>query len=250
VTLESNELAARRYDPAGSSALIAEFVDVPLSSSFSAMTAPSGVARKRYVSNKADCRKRYPLASPTDVEKKSTNVTNWPSESWQSLVASEPVVVDPMEWAVRTSHAFGGGGGGGGGATTVPVAVNTTGVSAPVEALKVFTPALVPSVHEPTAAIPDASVATLAPVTEPPPLVTAKLTVTPAIGAAFWSVTRTDGAGETTLFAALVSEVLVVATIAVGTGGSTHFPPSQAMHASTRAVAIDLNAMRFDFFVV
>jgi len=55
---------------------MAEFVDVGVSSSFSAMTARSGVARNRYVSNDADCRNRYALASPSVVEKKSTNVTN------------------------------------------------------------------------------------------------------------------------------------------------------------------------------
>ena len=120
-------------------------------------------------------------------------------------------------------------------------------MSEPAEAVNVFGPAPGPRLHEPTVAIPEASVATDPPVTEPPPLVTTKFTVTPAIGSAFWSVTRTDGAGETALPTAAVRVVVVVATIAVGTGGSTVFPPSQAMHASTTAAAAVLSAIRADF---
>jgi hypothetical protein len=95
-------------------------------------------------------------------------------------------------------------------------------------------------------AIPEESVATDPPVTEPPPPVTTKLTVTPAIGSVFWSVTRTDGGGETVLLASAVSDVLVAATIEVGTGGSTPFPPSHAMQANTTAAMVDLNATRAD----
>ena len=96
-------------------------------------------------------------------------------------------------------------------------------------------------------AIPDELVSTDPPVTEPPPLVTTKLTVTPAIGSAFSSVTRTDGAGVMTLLARPESDVLLVATIAVGIGGSTPLPPSHAMPASTTAAAVDLTATETDF---
>ena len=116
-----------------------------------------------------------------------------------------------------------------------------TGASEAAVAVNVFGPAPGPRVHEPTVAIPEASVATDSPVTEPPPPVTTKFTVTPAIGSAFWSVTSTDGAGETTLLTGPVSDVVVVATTAVGTGGSTVVPPSQAMQASTTAAALDLS---------
>jgi hypothetical protein len=122
-------------------------------------------------------------------------------------------------------------------------------VSVPVEAVSVLSPALVPSVHDPTVAIPEASVATDWPVTEPPPPVTTKVTVTPAIGSLFWSVTRTDGGGDTAVLASAVNDVLVFATIEVGTGGSTPFSPPQAMHANTTAAAVGLNATRADLAV-
>src|SRR5213596_4121905 len=67
-------------------------------------------------------------------------------------------------------------------APAVPVAVN------------VFGPAVVPSVHEVTAAIPSAPVVTgVVGVTEPPPDATANVTATPATGFPFASCTITDG---------------------------------------------------------
>ena len=133
--------------------------------------------------------------------------------------------------------------------TTVPVAVKMTGASEPAVALNVFAPALGPRVHEPTVAIPAASVGTEPPLTEPPPLCTTNSTVTPATGAPFWSVTRTDGAGETALFAAPVSVVLVVATIVVGTEGSVPLSPLHALNASTTIAAVDRSAMRVDLLM-
>lgn len=131
----------------------------------------------------------------------------------------------------------------------MPVAVKMTGVSEPTDAVNVFGPAPAPRLHEPTVAIPDASVVTDPPVTEPPPAVTTKFTDTPAIGTAFWSVTSTDGAGETTLLTAPASDVVVVAASVVGTGGSTELPPSQAMNASATAAAVNLSPIRADFFM-
>ena len=49
-------------------------------------------------------------------------------------------------------------------------------------AVRVLAPAVVPSVQLPTVAMPAALVVAEAPVTEPPPEATAKVTVTPATG--------------------------------------------------------------------
>jgi hypothetical protein len=70
------------------------------------------------------------------------------------------------------------------GVPAVAVAVKVTGEPvSPVEvAVKVFDPALVPKVQEPTVAIPEALVVVVAPVIEPPPLATAKVTLTPETG--------------------------------------------------------------------
>jgi hypothetical protein len=50
-----------------------------------------------------------------------------------------------------------------------------------VDAVRVFAPGVVPSVHEPTRAVPVESVLAVAPVTDPPPLATAKVTTTAAV---------------------------------------------------------------------
>lgn len=76
----------------------------------------------------------------------------------------------------------------------IPVAVKVTGVSAPADADSVFAPAVVPSVHDPIVAMPLALVVAEAPVTLPFPVATANVTVVPAIGLLFESVTFTDGA--------------------------------------------------------
>ena len=58
-----------------------------------------------------------------------------------------------------------------------------------VVAVSVLAPAVLPSVHEPTVAIPDAFVVALAPVIDPPPLATANVTATPAFALPLASVT-------------------------------------------------------------
>jgi hypothetical protein len=80
-------------------------------------------------------------------------------------------------------------------APAVPVAVNVTGlpVSVPEVAVRVFEPAVVPSVQLPTVAIPLASVVWLPPVTLPPPVATANVTATPATGLLCASCTSTEG---------------------------------------------------------
>src|SRR5207302_2120336 len=70
------------------------------------------------------------------------------------------------------------------------------------EAVRVSVPAAVPRVQEPTAATPEASLTALAPVMEPPPEATAKVTVTPGRGLPLASRTRTAGAVLTAVPAA------------------------------------------------
>src|SRR5947209_3054878 len=86
------------------------------------------------------------------------------------------------------------------GASASAVAWNVTPPTLAV-ALSVFAPAAVPSFHEPTMATPPAFVVALVPAAEPPPEPTAKVTPTPATGLPYWSVTETDGAVETSVFA-------------------------------------------------
>ena len=78
---------------------------------------------------------------------------------------------------------------------TVPVAVKVTGepVRDPLVAVKVFEPTVVPKVQLPTVAIPLTLVIADAPVTEPPPVATAKVTLTPLTGLLFTSFTITLG---------------------------------------------------------
>src|SRR5579862_549279 len=79
-------------------------------------------------------------------------------------------------------------------------------------AVRVFAPAVVPRVHPPTVATPFESVVCVAPVTDPPPLVTANVTCTPETPLPYESVTVTvgftlnrDPAGATWLSPPLVS---------------------------------------------
>ena len=60
-------------------------------------------------------------------------------------------------------------------------------------AVSVFVAAVAPNVHEPTVAMPDASVVAVSPVAEPPPVATANVTEIPALGLPPESVTRTEG---------------------------------------------------------
>ena len=69
-------------------------------------------------------------------------------------------------------------------APAVPVALKVTGEPrrAALVAVSVLAPARVPSFQEPTVAMPAALVTAVRPPAEPPPLVTAKVTVTPRTG--------------------------------------------------------------------
>jgi len=79
------------------------------------------------------------------------------------------------------------------------VAVKVTGLPdrVPDVAVSVLLPAVVPRVQLPTVAIPLTLVVWLAPVTLPPPVATAKVTLTPATGLFAASRTITDGATAT-----------------------------------------------------
>jgi hypothetical protein len=105
---------------------------------------------------------------------------------------------------------FDGGGGGTGSPVTVDdfcaVAVNTTGLPSRPDAvaLSVFTPLDAPSVQPPTRAMPASSVATVAPLTLPPPAVTVNVTDAPDTGNPEASVTMTDGEMATAADAAAV----------------------------------------------
>src|SRR5947209_7164700 len=86
-------------------------------------------------------------------------------------------------------------------APAVPVAWKVI-VERPVEAaVSVLAPAVWPSFQLPTVATPPAFVVALVPAAEPPAEPTAKVTPTPATGLPYWSVTETDGAVETSVFA-------------------------------------------------
>ena len=81
------------------------------------------------------------------------------------------------------------------GVPAVAVAVKVAAVRPVTVAVRVLLPASVPRVQLPTAAKPLLSVATLvAPVTLPPPVATAKLTMTPETGLLYESLTTTVGA--------------------------------------------------------
>ena len=79
--------------------------------------------------------------------------------------------------------------------TAVPVAVNVTGepVSPVLVAVIVFEPTDAPSVQEPTVAIPEPFVVAERLVPEPPPVATAKVTLTPETGLSLMSLTITLG---------------------------------------------------------
>ena len=89
-------------------------------------------------------------------------------------------------------------------APAVAVALNETLVRLPELALRTFAPADGPSVHDPTVAMPAAFVTAVAPVTDPPPDVTEKVTDTPDVGLPFASLMMTDGGTGTALPAAAV----------------------------------------------
>jgi len=109
-------------------------------------------------------------------------------------------------------------------APAVDVAVKVTAVSVPDVAFRTFSPVTGPSVHKPTVAMPEASVVTVAPDTDPPPLTTVNVTVARPIGDPFWSVTVTEGGGVTTAPAAPDTEVDEFAASVVATDGSVLSP--------------------------
>jgi hypothetical protein len=80
-----------------------------------------------------------------------------------------------------------------GAVAAVAVMVNGEPVSPVLVATTVLLPASAPNVQLPSVAIPLAFVVCVAPVTEPPPLPTAKFTITPATGLLFASFTITLG---------------------------------------------------------
>ena len=120
-------------------------------------------------------------------------------------------------------------------APAVEVAVNVTPARVPDVAVRTFAPAEGPSVQDPTVATPDASVTTVAPETEPPPLVTENVTDSPAIGDPRWSLTTTDGGGDTADPATPLIDVDELAEIVVATAGPAS-PPPQPRKASRRNV--------------
>src|ERR1041384_8860361 len=84
-------------------------------------------------------------------------------------------------------------------APAVPVAVKVTGrpVNPADVAVSVFDPAVVPSVHDPTVAIPPPLVGCEPPATLPPPVATANVTVTPATALPHESLPARAAAGAT-----------------------------------------------------
>jgi len=90
-----------------------------------------------------------------------------------AVLTADPAVAVCPSPAVFTTEAA---------APAVPVAVKVTELNPLVEAPRVFDPATVPRVHPPTVATPEAFVVTEFPVIVPPPVVTANVTGTPAIG--------------------------------------------------------------------
>jgi hypothetical protein len=122
------------------------------------------------------------------------------------------------------------------------VAVKETLGRLPEDAVRTLAPAAVPSVHEPTVAMPDASVTTVDPETDPPPLTTVNVTVSPPIGDPYWSFTITDGGGVTAAPAAPATEVDEFAESVVATAGCV-WSPLQLTKASRSNVEANLFAL-------
>jgi hypothetical protein len=113
----------------------------------------------------------------------------------------------------------------------MPVAVKVTGAAPLTDAVSVFVPAVLPSVHEPACAMPVASVVAVAPVTDPLPLATANVTVAPAFACPLL-VTMTDGAVATacaTVAFCWSPDLIASATV----GGDVLDPPRTVHPADT-----------------
>jgi hypothetical protein len=121
----------------------------------------------------------------------------------------------------------------------VPVAVIVTGLTFAVDgavAVKVFCPAVVPSVHEPAVATPLGSVTADVALSVPPPLATLNVIVIPATGPPLAVATRTAGAFVTLVPTVAVSPVvLATATMVVGPEGSVDPPQAVTTSATTTA---------------
>ena len=150
------------------------------------------------------------VAPPTPTQLPFASVTLRVTTS--VLVPSAVIVVLP---AARTEHTGSAG-------PATPDALKVTGepVSPAAEAVTVFAQAVVQSVQLPTVAMPVALVRAVAPVSDPPPPVTAKVTGTPATGWFQASVTSTLGAVATAAPAMAVWVSPACATICLA-GGTT-----------------------------
>ena len=114
----------------------------------------------------------------------ATSLPYW-SAAWALTVTAAPAIgLYPLE---VTSHWVT--------APDTPVAVKVTGepLSELLVAVIVLAPWAVPSVQEPTVAIPEELVVAVRPVPEPPPEATANVTLTPDTGLLLASVTSTAG---------------------------------------------------------
>ena len=134
-------------------------------------------------------------------------------------------------------------------APAVPVAVNVAGDRPPTVAVIVFGPAIVPSVQLPTTAIPDTFVVAVPPVTEPPPLATANVTVTPLTGRLLASRTTTVGGVATPVPTdvdwALPVTIATTAGAGAGVGPTTLSPPPPPPHEFARARPASANIHRW-----
>jgi hypothetical protein len=121
------------------------------------------------------------------------------------------------------------------GAPTLPVATKVTAApgNAAVVAVSRFSPTVPPSVQLPTVAVPEASVVAVAPVSDPPPSVTAKVTVTPGTPAPVDVATFTLGFVSTAEPAMAPTVVAVTAVRALGTGASG--PDGESDEQATRS---------------
>jgi hypothetical protein len=138
---------------------------------------------------------------------------NSPVCSRQSEFVSWPLVVVPKVCGVLARQGL------------LELAVKTTGGREATVAVTVFEPSAVPSVQLVTVAMPEASVTRVPPVIEPPPLVTANVTVTPANGDPLSSRTMTDGLSCTVVPVEPVSVVAEFALTVAGRGGPDESPP-------------------------
>jgi hypothetical protein len=134
-------------------------------------------------------------------------------------------------------------------APATDVAVNETALSVPEVALRTFAPVVGPSVHEPTVAMPLAFVVAVGPETDPPPLTTVNVTSSPATGEPFWSVTTTDGDGETGAPAVPVIDVEELAASDVATSGTAGVLSPLHPTSASRATEETSRALRKENFI-